>query len=160
EEAEERSSNKHTTPLRVSSFAQARLNVQEGTDISERLQQAIERAEKSGYTELVEELVDLQKRQPCDDASGVVCQQWAEDLRKIMLKYLDAGHAVILSEEELKSLEDYIYVNYLILECIRGECYVSRNLREEIIDNLLMPSDRIPSHLFPSLETSNQLNPV
>ncbi|NET10947.1 MAG: NACHT domain-containing protein [Symploca sp. SIO2B6] len=160
EEAEERSSNKHTTPLRVSSWAQARLNVQEGTDIAQRLQQAIERAEKSGYTKLVEELVALQKRQPCDDASGVVCQQWAEDLQKIMLKHLDVGHGVIISKEDLKSLEDYIYVNYLILECIRGECYVSRNLREEIIDNLLMPSDRIPSHLLPALETSSLLNPI
>ncbi|MFN6566297.1 NACHT domain-containing protein [Dendronalium sp. ChiSLP03b] len=117
-------------------------------DIKKKLSFAIEKAEEAKLTDLVGELKNLQGRYPASDASKPEWKTWAEDLRQLMVDHLDVGHSVDLSKDAVKALEEYIYANYLLLECISGENNSSRSLRDAIIDNLLLPQDEIPTDLL------------
>lgn len=114
-------------------------------DIAEKLSEAIEKAQEINNNLLTQALIDFQKRCPSSTASASNWQQWAEDLRQAMLKYLDVGYKVDLDAEDVKLLYDYIYAHDLLLECISGENYCSKELREQIVDNLLLPADKIPA---------------
>ncbi|MEH2398067.1 MAG: hypothetical protein V7K17_12050 [Nostoc sp.] len=65
-----------------------------------------------------------------------------------MVEQLDIGYDVQFSEEDAKALDNYLYLNNLLLDCIQEGSYTSKGLREELIDNLLLPKEQIPLHLF------------
>ncbi|GAB1542879.1 hypothetical protein NUACC21_55530 [Scytonema sp. NUACC21] len=65
-----------------------------------------------------------------------------------MIQYLNIGYNVELSEEDTKALDKYLYVINLLLDCLQADSYVSRDLRDELIDYLLLPKESIPSHLL------------
>ncbi|MFN6484130.1 MULTISPECIES: NACHT domain-containing protein [unclassified Nostoc] len=117
-------------------------------DINEKLDFAIEKAQEANLIELTRELIDLQSRHPSSHAANQEWQEWAEELRQLMLTHLDAGYKVSFAPADVKALEDYIYANYLLFDCICGEIYCSRELHEEILDSLLLPTDKIPPHLL------------
>lgn len=112
-------------------------------DIAEKLSEAIEKAQEINNNLLTEALINFQQRCPLSTASASNWQQWAEDLRQVMLKYLDVGYQVDLDAEDVKLLYDYIYANDLLLECISGENYSSKELREQIVDNMLLPANKL-----------------
>ncbi|MBD2104464.1 NACHT domain-containing NTPase [Leptolyngbya sp. FACHB-261] len=119
-------------------------------EIVPRLEGAIADAEDLGYTELVEELVTLRNYKPRADVPGLGWRVWAHGLREAMTQYLDVGYDVKFSEEDATALEDYLYVSHLLLECLQGDSYSSKDLRERLIDSLLLPRDRIaPDLLLP-----------
>ncbi|BAZ14783.1 NACHT domain family protein [Calothrix sp. NIES-4071] len=142
--------NEYTSLYKSSVFTRERLKISENieVDIREKLAVSIEKAKELNQANLVEALTDLELRYPSSNATALQWQNWAEDLRQAMIKYLDVGYKVDLDIEDVKLLEKYIYANYLLLECISGESYSSKELREEIIDNLLLPTDKIPAHLL------------
>ncbi len=116
-------------------------------DIIDKLSEAIEKAQEINDTVLTEALIDFQKRCPSSTASASDWQKWSEDLRQAMIKHLDVGYKVDLDAEDVKLLHDYIYANHLLLECVSGENYCSKDLREQIVDNMLLPADKIPTTL-------------
>ena len=117
-------------------------------DISKKLSFAIAKAQEANITDLVGELINLQGRCPASDASKLEWKIWAEALRQLMITHLNVGYIVDLPADDVKALGEYIYANYLLLECISGENNSSINLRNAIIDNLLLPQDEIPTSLL------------
>lgn len=105
--------------------------------------------EELEYHDLAEEMFYLLDTYPRGNASSKRWKKWAKELQALMMLYLHIGYSVKLSQEDVSSLEDYCYVNTLLVECIRGS-YSSKILREQIIDNLLRPSRSIPPELFAS----------
>jgi predicted NACHT family NTPase len=148
--ANEYATLEYTSLHNSSEFTRKRLQVSENPeiDIHEKLSVAIEKAKEINLSDLTQELIYLQSIYPCNDDSSQEWQKWAEKLRQVMLQHLDVGYKVSFSSEDVKALENYIYANSLLLECISGESYSSRELREEIIDNLLLPTDKILPHLL------------
>ncbi|MEH2067326.1 MAG: NACHT domain-containing protein [Nostoc sp.] len=149
--------NEYISLKNSNEFTIKRLQIGNDTevDINEKLDFAIEKAQEENLTDLTRELIDLQSHHPSSHAANQEWQKWAEKLRQLMLKYLDAGYKVNLATADVKALESYIYANYLLFNCICGEIYCSRELREEILDNLLLPTNEIPPHLLSGYDVKN-----
>jgi predicted NACHT family NTPase len=64
---------------------------------------------------------------------------WTEDLRQIMIKYRNIGHDWQFTDEQKAKLQEYYDANLLLTECLNSECYLSREVREEIEATMLLP---------------------
>jgi predicted NACHT family NTPase len=64
---------------------------------------------------------------------------WAEQFRTAMINYRDIGHDWQFSESQRKLLNQYFDANKLLVDCLKSDCYVSREVRQEIKDTLLLP---------------------
>ena len=71
---------------------------------------------------------------------------WTEDFRNAMIKYQNIGHDWQFSEEQKALLEQYYYANQLLTQCLHHECYVSREVRQEIEETLLLPITEIEKY--------------
>ena len=67
---------------------------------------------------------------------------WIDTLRNVMVDYRNIGHDWGFSENEIKALKEYYDVNKLLSICLGGDCYVSREVREEINSSTLLPIDK------------------
>ncbi|WP_193196137.1 NACHT domain-containing protein [Nostoc sp. MG11] len=117
------------------------------TDIGE--EDIIATAKQLKFDDLADELMYLKDCFPADNAPKWEWEEWAKKLKGLMRLYLHIGFDdVKLSQQEIKSLEDYFYANILLIECIRGDSYSSKDLRDQLIAHLLLPHKRIPSKLL------------
>ncbi|MBE9234542.1 hypothetical protein IQ227_00455 [Anabaena aphanizomenioides LEGE 00250] len=66
-------------------------------------------------------------------------KNWAEELRNVMIKYRNIGHAWQFSEEQKELLRKYYDANKFLAECLNSDCSVSRDVRQYIEDTLLLP---------------------
>ncbi|MBE9232748.1 hypothetical protein IQ231_13915 [Cuspidothrix issatschenkoi LEGE 03284] len=66
-------------------------------------------------------------------------ENWAEKLRNVMIEYRNIGHDWQFSEEQRQLLRQYYDANQLLVECLKSDCYVSRDVRQYIEDTLLLP---------------------
>jgi predicted NACHT family NTPase len=65
--------------------------------------------------------------------------QWTEDLHQIMIKYRNIGHDWRFTDQQKAKLQEYDDANLLLADCLNSECYVSREVREEIEATMLLP---------------------
>ncbi|MEP0748524.1 MULTISPECIES: NACHT domain-containing NTPase [unclassified Coleofasciculus] len=66
-------------------------------------------------------------------------QAWTEQFTDLMIKYRNIGHDWQLNKQQEEILEQYYNANLLLVECLNSDCYVSREVRQEIEDTLLLP---------------------
>jgi hypothetical protein len=137
-------------------FTLENLEIEEGS-LEQKLREVITLAKDLEYGELVNQLEILQANLPCQDADGAKCQEWTDQLKQVMIDYLDVGYEKPISEEDSQALQDYLYGCHLVLECIQGDSYVSKDLRESLISSFLLPSDLVPSRVKPSVEKEHHL---
>lgn len=134
-----------------SEFTKERLKINPQSNASDKLNLVINQVQKiEAFKEdlqLEKDLKQLKKTIP-DNSSDQSWQTWAEELRKIMREHLDIGYKTEFEDIDVKALENYIYSNFLFLECIHTENYSSKKLCEELFDNLLLPHDEISTHLL------------
>ena len=78
-------------------------------------------------------------------------QPWSNKLRKLIIKYRNICHDWQFNDEQLFTLRDYYYANGLLLNCLNSDCYVSREVRQEIEDTLLLPTSEIQKRNTASL---------
>lgn len=97
------------------------------------------RAQEMGLTTLVRDLEGLKRQLPQEGAPKDDWSDWAEKLRQVMIRERNIGHKFELNEEQENRLYDYIYANKLIVDCLNSQCYVSNEVREDILNNLLLP---------------------
>ncbi|MDZ8236671.1 MAG: NACHT domain-containing NTPase [Nostoc sp. ChiQUE01a] len=67
---------------------------------------------------------------------------WTEQLRNVMIKHRNIGHDWQFSNDQKQQLQQYYDANKLLVDCLNSECYVSRSVRQEIEDTLLLPVNR------------------
>ncbi|MBD2303219.1 NACHT domain-containing NTPase [Nostoc sp. FACHB-190] len=65
---------------------------------------------------------------------------WAEKLRSVMIKHRNIGHDWQFNDDQKQLLRQYYDANKLLVDCLNSECYVSRSVRQEIENTLLLPS--------------------
>jgi predicted NACHT family NTPase len=65
--------------------------------------------------------------------------QWTEDLRQITIAHRNIGHDWQFTEAQKQLLQKYYDANLLLVECLNSDCYISRPIRQEIEDTLLLP---------------------
>ena len=69
-------------------------------------------------------------------------QQWSSRLRNILIENRNIGHDWGFTRAETQALHEYYNVNKLLSNCLNGDCYVSRDVREEISRSTLLPIDK------------------
>ncbi|MBD2211891.1 NACHT domain-containing NTPase [Nostoc linckia FACHB-104] len=72
-------------------------------------------------------------------------QAWTRKLRAAMIEYRNIGHDWQLSGKQIKLLQQYYDANQLLVDCLKSECYVSREVRQQIEDTLLLPVQHTPN---------------
>jgi predicted NACHT family NTPase len=64
---------------------------------------------------------------------------WTEQLREVLMEYRNLGHDWQFSDAQKKQLQQYYKANELLVDCLNSDCYVSREVRQEIEETLLLP---------------------
>lgn len=64
---------------------------------------------------------------------------WIEQLRAVMIKHRNMGHDWQFNDEQKERLQQYYDANKLLVDCLNSDCYVSREVRQEIEETLLLP---------------------
>lgn len=70
-------------------------------------------------------------------ASG---KQWFQEFSLLTSVYWDIDRSLEVDEDLRKSVKLYYGASKLLLECLNGDCYVSRNVRQNLTSTLFLPS--------------------
>ncbi|MBD2167317.1 NACHT domain-containing NTPase [Calothrix membranacea FACHB-236] len=70
-------------------------------------------------------------------------QTWAAKLRAVMIKHRNISHDWQFSKFQNNLLNRYYDANLLLIDCLNSECYVSREVRQQIEDTLLLPQSTL-----------------
>ncbi|MEM9275704.1 MAG: NACHT domain-containing NTPase [Cyanobacteria bacterium P01_F01_bin.143] len=70
-------------------------------------------------------------------------QAWTEEIKTAIIEYRNIGHNWKFNEEQINLLNQYLTANQLLVDCLNSECYVSREVREEIENTLLLPIELV-----------------
>jgi len=70
-------------------------------------------------------------------------QIWTEQLRTVIIEHRNICHNWQFSDEQRQLLKQYYDANKLLVNCLNSDCYVSRDVRQEIEDTLLLPMSEI-----------------
>ncbi|MEH2204340.1 MAG: NACHT domain-containing NTPase [Nostoc sp.] len=64
---------------------------------------------------------------------------WVEKFRSVIIKNRNIGHDWQFSNIQKKLLKQYYDANQLLVDCLNSDCYISREVRQEIEDTLFLP---------------------
>jgi predicted NACHT family NTPase len=64
---------------------------------------------------------------------------WTKKFRKILIEFYNIGHDWQFSVQQKFLLKQYYNANKMLLECLNSDCYVKREVRQEIRDSLFLP---------------------
>ena len=90
--------------------------------------------------ELPDRECDLTTRKEWWKSNG---NTWLERLSQVMIKHRNIGHDWQFSDEQSQKLQQYHDANKFLVECLNSDCYVTREVREEIENTLLLPMAEI-----------------
>ncbi|MBD0359994.1 MAG: NACHT domain-containing protein, partial [Nitrososphaeraceae archaeon] len=141
----------------TSEFIKERLGIVPGNlEIQSKFNETVDLASNNDYVDLANALSNLKRSYPSDDNSALKWQDWADNLQEILIQHLNVGYDVSFSEKDAKALNDYLYINNLLLDCTLADIYALKDLRDQLIDHLLLPKERIPQYLLVSSTLSTQ----
>lgn len=69
-------------------------------------------------------------------------QVWVKQFRTVIIHHRNIGHDWQFNDDHRKLLQQYHDANKLLIDCLNSECYVSRSVRQEIENTLLLPVNR------------------
>ncbi|MEH1833052.1 MAG: NACHT domain-containing NTPase [Nostoc sp.] len=64
---------------------------------------------------------------------------WKKQFEAVMIQYHNIITEWQFSVQQKKLFEQYYYANQLLISCLHSDCYVSREVRQQIEDTLLLP---------------------
>ncbi|NUN66057.1 NACHT domain-containing protein [Pseudanabaena biceps] len=109
-------------------------------DLELDLSLALECAQEGASPLLAEALKELTASCPSDHDSDLSWQSWAEKLRQQAIVHHNIGQVWNLSNSQIEVLRQYCQANRLLVECLESDCYVRQSIRQEIEQNLLLPT--------------------
>ena len=68
---------------------------------------------------------------------------WVKQLEDTLIEHRNIGHNWQFSNEQKQLLQQYCEGNKLLVDCLNSDCYVSRDVRQEIEGTLLLPISEI-----------------
>ncbi|MEH2294943.1 NACHT domain-containing NTPase [Nostoc sp.] len=66
-------------------------------------------------------------------------QNWTQQLRAVIMSYRSIDSDWQFSKHQKGLLNKYYHANLLLVDCLNSDCYVNREVREQIEDTLLLP---------------------
>ena len=94
---------------------------------------------KRPLQQLKDQLPNPEDQEACEQWWQENGQAWTEQLRAVMIEHRNIGHDWQFSDEQKDLLKQYYDANKLLVDCLNSDCYVSREVRQEIEDTLLLP---------------------
>jgi len=73
-------------------------------------------------------------------------QGWSRSLRAVMIEHRNIGHDWQFSEEQKALLRKYYDANFRLAECLNTDCYLSREVRQDIEATMLRPIAQIEAY--------------
>jgi predicted NACHT family NTPase len=70
-------------------------------------------------------------------------KNWIKRLNAVMIEQRNIGHDWQFTQPQMELLSQYYSANQLLVDCLNSDCYVSREVRQEIEDTLLLPMAEI-----------------
>lgn len=64
---------------------------------------------------------------------------WTEQFRRAIIQHRNIGHDWQFDNKQKRLLSQYYDANKLLVDCLNSDCYVSREVRREIEESLLLP---------------------
>lgn len=74
-----------------------------------------------------------------DDWWAINGQAWTEQLRSVITEHRDIGYNWQFTDVQKEQLQQYYDTNKLLVDCLNSDCYVSREVQQEIEETLLLP---------------------
>ncbi len=108
-------------------------------DLSRSLSLSLDPELKNLLQKLREQLPNRQDWQESEKWWLANGKAWCEELREVMIKHRNIGHDWQFSNEQKELLQQYYDANKLLADCLKSDCYVSREVRQQIEDTLLLP---------------------
>ncbi|MBD2159399.1 NACHT domain-containing NTPase [Limnothrix sp. FACHB-1083] len=104
---------------------------------------------------LIDQLTDLQSQ--LDPIRGLPLNQkeewwknegqnWIQSLRAVMIEHRNIGHDWQFSEQQKALLRKYNDANLRLAECLNTDCYLSREVRQDIEATMLRPIAQIEAY--------------
>jgi predicted NACHT family NTPase len=87
-------------------------------------------------------------------------QGWVEALWSAMIQYRNIGYDWSFTSVQDELLEQYLKANLLLINCLNSNCYVSRSVRAEIEDKLLLPIAEIEKWKSAKKELFSKTQPI
>ncbi|MEO1209332.1 MAG: NACHT domain-containing protein [Cyanobacteria bacterium J06638_20] len=111
------------------------------------LSQTAADTDETQWRTLINHLEHLRERLPKDVQTRDVLKQWWKDhgkawanqLQSVMIEYRNIGHDWQFSNAQRAKLENYYEANKLLGDCLNSDGYISREVRQEIEETLLLP---------------------
>ena len=104
---------------------------------------------------LYQRLLDLQQQLPNLEPQAQFEQwwqsngtNWIEHLRSVMINQRHIGYDWQLGDCQKETLRLYYYANQLLLDCLKEDCYVTRDVRSHIEKTLLLPVTQLAQPEF------------
>ena len=66
-------------------------------------------------------------------------EAWIEQLRFVTITQRHIGDDWQLSDRQIERLKQYYYANQLLVDCLKQDCYVTRDVRSQIEETILLP---------------------
>jgi predicted NACHT family NTPase len=70
-------------------------------------------------------------------------RNWTAQLRAILVEHRNIGHDWQFTNAQEQLLQQYCDANRLLIKCLNSDCYVSREVRQEIEETLLLPMSEV-----------------
>ncbi|HEY9824998.1 MAG TPA: NACHT domain-containing NTPase [Stenomitos sp.] len=120
-------------------------------DLDHTLDRVLDRALDSDFRQV---LKDLKTQLPNPEKNFSAFKDWWEiqgldwvkKLRDAIIQYRNIGYKWALTPEQFEQLQQYMEANLLLVNCLNSNCYVSRSVRAEIEETLLLPIAAIEQH--------------
>ena len=98
-------------------------------------------ASQLGLTSLSDSLSELKVTSPYSEAFVEEWLNWRNDFQIVLVTERNICHNIAYDRNLTGTLNDYLYANMLIIECLESQCYVSMDVREAILSSILLPSN-------------------
>lgn len=66
-------------------------------------------------------------------------KSWVEKLKLLLISYRNIGHEWHFTDEQKEIFKQYYDAHKILISCLNSDCYVSREVRQQIEDTLLLP---------------------
>ncbi|NES06649.1 MAG: hypothetical protein F6K22_29820 [Okeania sp. SIO2F4] len=70
-------------------------------------------------------------------------KDWANKLREVIIKHRDISHNWQFISSQIELLQKYYDANVILIECLRSDCFLTREVRDKIEDELFLPMAEI-----------------
>jgi len=90
-----------------------------------------------GLEKLIQELSNHEQR--IEVWWNLNCKKWIYKFRKLIILKRNIGHNLYLDDNQKRLVQQYYTGNKLLIDCLKSDCVVSKDVRCKIEQTLLLP---------------------